>query len=102
MAEPRITEVQEQIIEMEGVRYHLVNVAQWPKPPNQQSCCYYCDGHELTPEDPDRYRAFDHVCKPDAVWTEQDAPMLCCSREGWVYKRMDDPANTKEQAHGTR
>lgn len=84
MAEPEIIEIQEHVIMMEGVQYHLEDVT-GGEPPDRnshQSWCWRCDGHELAPhEDGDRYRIFDLYCYG------HHKPLLCDPNRGIVYKR---------------
>lgn len=85
MAIPVITEVQEQIIEMDGVRYHLVDLSGsgLARPPHQP-WCIHCDGNDLAPrDDPDRFRIFDEYCHG------HQHPLLCKPEQGLVYKRQN-------------
>lgn len=85
MAEPMITEVQEHIVEMEGIRYHLEDVT-GGEPPDRskhQSWCSRCDGNDPAPrEDEDRIRIFDHYCYG------HHKTLRCDPDRGIVYKRI--------------
>ena len=85
MAEPDIVEVQEHIIEMDGVRYHLEQLQDrdFTRTPHQP-WCEHCHGNDLAPrEDEDRYRIFDHYCSP------RRQPLRCDPDNAVVYRRMD-------------
>ena len=86
MSEPTITEVQEQVIEMEGVKYHLENVsARGLERAKHQPWCVHCDGNAVAPrEDMDRFKLFDHYCHG------RRSPLLCDPDKGVVYKRVDE------------
>jgi hypothetical protein len=83
MAEPTITEVQEHVIEMDGIKYHLVDAEKTLEPPDRnkhQSWCWRCAGHELAQkEDEDRLHIFDHYCYGHRK------PLLCDPDRGIVY-----------------
>lgn len=62
MSEPIIKQVQEQIIEMDGTQYRIVDVSN-EIPPKHQCGCYFCDGNQRAPhDDQDRLNVFDHYC----------------------------------------
>ncbi len=83
MAEPKITEVQEHIIEMDGIYYHLVD-ATTGEPPDRskhQSWCWRCAGKVPAPrEDEDRLNIFDHYC------SGHHKILKCDPDRGIVYK----------------
>jgi hypothetical protein len=84
MSEPEIKETQKQIIEMEGLCYHLVDLSKSGLTRKQhESWCVHCDGNaSASMEDPDRIRVFDHYCygcRP---------PLLCKPERGLVYKKV--------------
>jgi hypothetical protein len=81
-----IKEVQEHIIELDGVRYRLACVTCMPKPQGHDSWCVLCDGNDRAPaDDPDRYRLFDEYCHG------YRRPLHCEPHYGIVYKRIDTP-----------
>lgn len=85
MAEPTITEIQEQIIELDGVRFHLVDVSREERPDEKkhQSWCWKCDGRDPAPcDDEDRLHIFDHYCYGSHF------PLCCDPIRGKVYKRV--------------
>jgi hypothetical protein len=87
MAEPRIVEVQQHIIEMEAVWYRLVHgPSTTMEPPDKrkhQSWCWRCAGHEPAPrEDEDRLTIFDHFCYG------HHHPLLCDPFRGIIYEKI--------------
>jgi hypothetical protein len=86
MAEPTIVEVQEHIIEMQTVRYHLVNLSNSGlERGNHQPWCQHCDGNTPAPrDDEDRIKLFDHYCHGYQI------PLLCDPHRAIVYKRIDE------------
>jgi hypothetical protein len=87
MSEPTIIEIQEHIIEMDGIQYRLYDVSSEGKTPemlkNHWSFCWKCDGNEYAPrEDMDRYRIFDHYCHG------HHKTLRCDPNRGIVYKRV--------------
>ena len=87
MAEPKIIEVQEHIIEMDGIRYHLFDASTGESRPDarkHQSWCWCCDGNELAPrDDEDRYKIFDHYC------SGHDKTLRCDPDRAIVYRRIE-------------
>jgi hypothetical protein len=84
MSEPEITEIQEQIIDMEGIKYRLVDLSRSGLDRKKhESWCAHCDGNaQAPPEDMDRFRIFDHFCYGHR-W-----PLLCKPEKGLVYKKV--------------
>jgi len=81
--EPKITEVQEHVIEMEGTKYHLIDVSNVLKE-NHQSWCWQCDGHNPAPrDDEDRLSIFDHYCYG------RNKTLKCDPDRGLVYKSFE-------------
>ena len=89
MSQPTITEVQEHIILMEGVRYRLADVSKLGLPRKEhQPWCVHCDGHSMAPlEDLDRIHIFDHYCYG------HHSPLLCRPDIGLVYKLIPKSTN---------
>jgi hypothetical protein len=85
MTDGKIIEVQEQIIEQDGVRYHLVNISNSGLTLSpHQPWCQHCDGLDSAPKkDEDRLHIFDNYCYGN------QRPLLCLPDIGLVYKRME-------------
>lgn len=85
MAEPKITEVQEQIIEMDGIKYHLVDLSSSGlERGKHQPWCQHCDGNVYAPrDDEDRLHLFDHYC------IGYGKPLQCSPERAMVYKRVE-------------
>jgi hypothetical protein len=87
MEPPEIKQIQEQIIEMDGVQYHLVDVTHEPLKPHESGCAH-CAGNERAPVgDIERFKLFDHYC---GRW-----PLTCephgrnYDRRRFVYKALE-------------
>lgn len=86
MSEPKISEVQEHIIEMERVRYRLVDATtlDLPARPAHQSWCWHCAGNApAPPEDEDRIKIFDHYC------CGHHKTLRCDPFRGIIYEKIN-------------
>lgn len=85
MSEPKIIETQEQIIEMDGVRYRLEDISHSGlERGKHQPWCQFCDGNARAPlDDEDRVSLFDHYCYG------HQKPLLCDPDRALVYRRIE-------------
>jgi predicted RNA-binding Zn-ribbon protein involved in translation (DUF1610 family) len=100
MAEPRITVVQEHIIEVDGARYRLVDLnASGLERSKYQPRCQCCDGKAFAPrKDEDGLPLFDHYCYGHHIPL---MPLMCDPDRAIVYKHVDDQLGRQSEEQTT-